>query len=431
MRSSTDGDHAFLDRLMVGLLLFFVAAGFLVLVFKAPLPARLQVGDSSVVYYSNGLPAHVFLADDDRWRIAVAADEVDPAYVEALLRFEDKRFHEHHGVDVLAVVRAAWLNLSSGRRMSGASTITMQLVRMLEPRPRTYWSKAVEALRAFQIESRMSKAEILSAYLTYAPYGRNLEGIEAASFAYFGHSAAELAPSEIATLLAVPQNPNSRYPSPTNAARLRAARDEIAQWLLDEGALPLGPPDAQVAPDEVMRMVALTDPPSALRPFPREMPHVAYWLRGQRARRARFETTIDPGLQLVVERVVAAHRERAWRDGIDSAAVVVIDNDTGDVRALVGNFDFFAERPGAQIAAFALSLQQVVDPDHDDAERDRGLHQIARNRDHVQRGQRQLDRGRQGAADLGGQTFDIQLQAHDPETDVEFGSIRLGRLDRP
>ena len=321
----------------------------------APLPDRLNDRHSTVVYYANEMPAHVFLSEDDRWRVASTLDDVDPAYVDALLRFEDKRFYDHFGVDPIAVARAAWLNLAFGRRMSGASTITMQLVRVLEPRPRTYLSKAIEAVRAMQIEMRLSKEEILAAYLTFAPYGRNLEGVEAASLAYFGHSASELSPAEIATLLAVPQNPNIRYPTAENQSRLREARDEIAAWLLEEEMLPLGPPEARVSGEEALAMVEATAVPEELRAFPREMPHVAYWLREKHPDDGRIYTTIDAGVQLVAERVVANHRDRAWQDGIDAASVVVVDHATGEVKALVGNFDFFAERPGSQIPAFDVA----------------------------------------------------------------------------
>ena len=122
------------------------------LAFAVPLPERLHDRHSTVVEYDNGLAAHVFLSEDDRWRIAATREDVDPAYIDALIRFEDKRFYDHWGVDPIAVARAAWLNLTFGRRMSGASTITMQLVRVLEPRDRTYTNKAIEALRAMQIE---------------------------------------------------------------------------------------------------------------------------------------------------------------------------------------------------------------------------------------------------------------------------------------
>ncbi|MFP2963711.1 transglycosylase domain-containing protein, partial [Myxococcus sp. 1LA] len=220
----------------VGALVLLVAAW--VAAWQVPLPARLQAPASVVMEYRDGTPAHVFLAPDERWRIPTQPERVDPDYVLALLALEDKRFFRHPGVDPLAVLRAAARNLSTGRRVSGASTLTMQLVRVLEPRPRTFPSKVIESFRALQLEVRLSKQEVLAAYLQFVPYGRNVEGVEAAALAYFGHTAAHLSPAEIATLLAVPQNPNRRFPSAQNTARLKAARDGVARRLLDADALP-------------------------------------------------------------------------------------------------------------------------------------------------------------------------------------------------
>src|SRR5512145_3080694 len=136
-----------------------------------PLPRRLGARPSTVVLYRDGGLAHVFLSPDEKWRIPVKLDQVDPRYVKALLSLEDSRFYWHSGVDPLAVGRAVVTNVYRGRRVSGASTLTMQLVRVLEPRPRTWSSKLVEAARAFQLELRLSKEEILTAYLQHVPYG--------------------------------------------------------------------------------------------------------------------------------------------------------------------------------------------------------------------------------------------------------------------
>lgn len=358
MRFSTDQDTRS-RRMGVALIVGIVGAHALlalaVALYAIPLPQRLRVGSSVVVDYANDLPAHVFLAADDRWRIAVTREDVDPAYVDALIRFEDKRFFEHGGVDPVAILRALWLNVSFGRRMSGASTITMQLVRVLEPRPRTYLSKSIEAFRAVQLEMRMSKAEILAAYLTYTPYGRNIEGIEAASLAYFGHRASELSPAEIATLLAVPQNPNKRYPTPANVERLTDARNEIASWLANESKLPLGSGAGRIDAAEVLRQVEQTPVPDRLEPYPREIPHVAYWLRAQHPDQLRFRTTIDPGLQRLAERSVENHRDAAREMGIEDTSVVVVDQRTRAVVALVGGYDFWESRRGAQISSFDIA----------------------------------------------------------------------------
>jgi penicillin-binding protein 1C len=317
-----------------------------------PLPERLSAPHSVVIEYRDGTPAHVFLAPDERWRIPLRPQAMDPAYLRALLALEDKRFSWHPGVDPLAVGRALLSNVTKGRRVSGASTLTMQLVRVLEPRPRTLLSKIIESFRAVQLELRLSKDDILAAYLQFVPYGRNVEGVEAASLAYFGHSSAHLSPAEIATLLAVPQNPNRRFPTLENAARLKAARDEVARRLLEDLALPLGPAVAKASPEAVLAEVRNTPVPRGLTPFPREAPHAAMYLRAQRGDLTRLRTTLDAGTQRLAERLLRDAAGELATHGIHNGAAVVVDHERAEVLALVGSFDFFDTRHGGQIPGF-------------------------------------------------------------------------------
>ena len=335
--------------LLLGLGLAALAAAWLV-----PLPERLAQAHSVVVEYRDGTPAHVFLAPDERWRVPTVLADVDPAYVRALLALEDKRFYWHPGVDPLAVARAAVTNVLRGRRVSGASTLTMQLVRVLEPRPRTFSSKVLESLRAAQLELRLSKPTLLAAYLQFVPYGRNMEGVEAASLAYFGHRATHLSPAEMATLLAVPQNPNRRFPTPENAARLKEARDTVARRLLEEGALPLGAPGERVTAEAVLAEVRATPVPARLTPFPREAPHAAVWLRAQRPGQSRLRTTLEGGSQRLVERLLREAAPGLATRGIHNGTAVVVDRERAEVVALVGGFDFFDTRHGGQLPGFAL-----------------------------------------------------------------------------
>lgn len=319
-----------------------------------PLPARLAESDSTVVEWENGEPAHVFLAPDGRWRLRTRLERVDPHYIEALLGYEDKRFYTHGGVDVRAIGRAALSNLTHGHVVSGASTLTMQLVRMVEPRPRTYRSKIIEAFRAMQIEHAMSKDEILAAYLKFLPFGRNVEGLETAAWMYFGHDASALSPSEIATLLAVPQSPNRRYPSTQNKARLRAARAEIAGELFESGSLLRGAAPENLSNAQALAQINAQPVPVELRPMPRKMPHFAIWLRQRYPGEARLRTTIRASTQRIVEKLVGAHRERIGGLGAKNAAVVVIDHASGALRAAVGNFDFSDIKNHGQIPGFAV-----------------------------------------------------------------------------
>lgn len=319
-----------------------------------PLPGRLTEEPSLVVRDRDGATLHVFLAPDERWRVPVAASEIDPDYTRALLRYEDKRFRWHLGVDLVAVARAAAKNVAGGRVVSGGSTITMQLVRLLEPRPRTLRSKAVEALRAVQFELRMGKPGILQAYLQFTSYGRNVEGIEAGAWSCFGHSASALSAAEIATLLAIPQDPVVRHPAEANRERLRAARDGIAAFLLDEDALPRG--SGPALDDATLLLTVTSSPvPDRLRPMPRRAPHAAFWLRAQaEAGTRRIETTLDRGVQQAVEDALADSRAGLERQGIRNGAVVVAQHRDMEVRALAGNLDFWREGDGNQIPAFAV-----------------------------------------------------------------------------
>ncbi|MFK7930294.1 MAG: transglycosylase domain-containing protein, partial [Myxococcota bacterium] len=339
---------------VVGLGASLVAAVALVASFYiVPLPERLAADPSPVVTWRDGSPAHVFLAPDERWRMQVSPSDVDPAYVDALLRLEDKRFRQHVGVDPVAIGRAAGLNLSRGRVVSGGSTLTMQLVRVLEPRPRTLFSKAVESWRAVQLEWFLSKDEILAGYLTFTPYGRNVEGVEAASWAYFGHGSDALSGAEISTLLAVPQAPTARYPAARNVERLRAGRDRVATFLASEGALPLGAGESLIDSDAALAMTKASAVPSELKPFPREVPSVARWLHQRYPDLPRVVSTLDRNRQRSVERQMWRRHGPLTRQGIDQGVAVVADHKTGEVVALVGSLDPWGKASGDQVPMFA------------------------------------------------------------------------------
>jgi penicillin-binding protein 1C len=325
-----------------------INAGWLALVvaaFAVPLPARGS--DWSVaVEYRDGRPAYVFLSRDDKWRLPVALGDVDPAFVAALVALEDKRFWRHDGVDPLAIVRAAATDVIHRRRVSGGSTLTMQLARLLEPRARTLPNKLADMFRAVQLDLRLAKREILAEYLSRTPYGGNVEGVESAAWSYFGHGARHLTPLEIATLLAVPQGPTRYAPRPGNVARLRARRDEILRKLIDAGVVPAV--DAEVATAEA----AATPPPDHLRRMPREAAHAAVSLKKHHPGERHIRSTLEAGAQALAEREVLLRRAELHGKGIYGGAIVVVDHRTRDVVALVGSLDFLDARHGGQIAMF-------------------------------------------------------------------------------
>ena len=179
--------------------------------FPPPLPEKLAV--SAEVVDRDGTLLRAFATPDGYWRLPVAIDQVDKSFVEMLVAYEDKRFWDHEGIDFLALGRAATQFATNRRIVSGGSTLSMQLARLIEPREsRSLGSKLKQMLRAVQIERRLTKRQILEQYLTLAPYGGNLEGVRAASLAYFGKEPRRLTVSEAALLVALPQLPERRRP---------------------------------------------------------------------------------------------------------------------------------------------------------------------------------------------------------------------------
>jgi len=330
--------------------------------YLVPLPDRLEAADATVVEWRDGTAAHVFLSADDRLRMPADLDDIDPEYVRSVLAVEDEHFWWHPGVDPLAVARASWSNLMSGRVVSGASTVTMQLVRLLEPRPRTFRSKVIEAFRAVQLEFRLSKREILEAYLSYVPYGRNYEGVETASYLYFGKSPRTLTPAEMATLVAVPQAPGARFPAGGGREALREARGDILREMARDGAL-----DAKrsvPSPDALVEQAGDRALPRETEPIPKQAPHAARWLKHAHPDERRIESTLDREIQQTVADEFDERRARLQARGIHNGAGVVMEHRTGAIRALVGNFDFFDPGHGGQIPGFdvARSTGSVLKP---------------------------------------------------------------------
>jgi penicillin-binding protein 1C len=266
-----------------------------------------------------------YVAQDGRWRLPVAIREVDQRYLAMLIAFEDKRFRRHRGVDPWAVARAVWLLLRHGRAVSGGSTITMQVVRLLlGEHDRTLWGKIRQALLALALERRLSKDEILRLYLRLAPFGGNLEGARAASLAYFGKEPRRLSVGEAALLVAIPQSPEARRPDRSPEAA-RRARDHVLARMRAAGV---------ISPEEMAR--AKAERASAVRrDFPMLAPHLADAQLEQHPGRSVYRLTLDRHAQVNIEELVrdyvATLGERL------SAAVVAVDHRTGEVVAYVGS----------------------------------------------------------------------------------------------
>ncbi|MER9902487.1 penicillin-binding protein 1C [Mesorhizobium sp. M0130] len=301
--------------------------------FPPPLPAALTV--STEVQDRDGQLLRAFATPDGYWRLTTSLDQVDKQFVDMLVTYEDKRFWDHQGVDVLALARAAGQFATSGHIVSGGSTLSMQLARLIEPRDsRSLGSKIKQMLRAVQIERRLSKREILERYLTLAPYGGNLEGVRAASLAYFGKEPKRLTVSEAALLVALPQLPEKRRPD-RNLDVAHAARDRVLTRMVSAGLL--GEREAARA--------ALDDVSGLRRTLPALAAHAAYAMLPKAIPGQKLQLTIRKSVQEGLEQVA---KDAAARLGPRlSVAMVLADSRTGDILGEVGSADFFdASRSG-------------------------------------------------------------------------------------
>ena len=309
-----------------------VAAALLVLLvldqtFPPPQPGR-DSPFAVLVVARDGTPLRAFPDRDHVWRYPVTLQDVSPLYLEALIAYEDRGFRWHPGVNPVALVRAAWQWLSSGHIVSGGSTLTMQVARIIEPQPRSLAGKLRQILRALQLELRYSKDEILTLYLNYAPMGGVLEGVEAASRAYLGKPAARLTHAEAALLAVLPQSPSLLRPD-RHPQRARTARDKVLRRLADRW----GEAVIQDAMQEPAYAQTVRDPLLA--------PLLAERLRKSAAGGGRIDTTIDAEAQSTVE-LLLMDRTAALPPRV-SLAAMVMDNETLEVRAYAGSADFSDE----------------------------------------------------------------------------------------
>ncbi|MDE4173058.1 penicillin-binding protein 1C [Phaeobacter sp. PT47_59] len=267
----------------------------------------------------------VYPVEDGVWRMGVRLDRVDPGFIEMLIAYEDHRFRSHSGVDALALMRAAGQALRHGRVISGGSTLTMQLARLLEDGPTGRWSGKLRQIRlALALERRLSKDEILTLYLTHAPYGGNIEGLRAATHVWFGKEPRRLTPAEAALLVALPQSPEGRRPDRVPEAA-RAARAQVLSRIASRGVL-----------DQEQRATAARARlPHQMAPMPRLAPHLADRVLSETPGGQRVSLTIAADLQARMEQLVEAAARRAG-DRL-SAALIVADHHSGEILASVGS----------------------------------------------------------------------------------------------
>ncbi len=310
---------SFLSAALVAVLVYFFL--------PPPLADDFSIPCSTQVVDVHGRDLRLFTSPDGYWRFPARLDGIDPDFIVQLLAFEDKRFFQHHGVDLLALFRAMGQLVTNGRVVSGASTITMQTVRLLHPRPRTVWGKLIEMIQALRLEQRLSKDEILEYYLTLAPYGGNIEGIVAACRFYFDTSPARLTPSRAALLISLPQSPESRRPD-LHPLRAQQARNKVLRRLALAGLL-----------NEEAVQVACNRPiPEKRFPVPFLAPHLSRYLFLTNPGQNIVRATINRDLQQQLETIANAVQQQLPTG--KTLSLLVLENRSRKIRSLVGSGGF-------------------------------------------------------------------------------------------
>jgi penicillin-binding protein 1C len=295
--------------------------------------------------------------EEEQWSIPIGMEDVNPWLAQATIAVEDHRFYSHHGVDPVAVLRAIGQNLWRGRIYSGASTITMQLVRMVNPRPRSYVWKILQAVEAVRLDLRMDKDEILHLYLNRAPYGMNLQGCEAASLRYWGKPTRELALGEAALLAGLPKSPSRLMPL-KHPERAHARRNLVLRRMHEEGVI-----SQDLFKENTRRATRV-----AWHDFPRHSLHAASYYFDDFRVGAVVETTLDYKIQTGLERLIETESGQLDKRGLN-CAVLVSDVSSGAVLGWIGSKGFFnpeidgqvdctraLRSPGSAMKPFAFAL---------------------------------------------------------------------------
>src|SRR5436189_2007726 len=332
IRITKKGIIRFCRRL--GIIILVLVLLFFILNWLFPLPDKIEY--STIVTDNKGNVVNAYLTSDQKWRMKTELEEISPLLRKTIVAKEDKHFYSHPGVNFFAVVRAFFNNLFHMRRTSGASTITMQVARALEPGKRNIWSKNREMFRAFQLELKYSKKEILQLYLNLVPYGGNIEGVKSASLLYFNKNPDHLSLAEITALSIIPNRPSSLVMGKNNDLII----EERNRWLKKFAA------DKVFTEKEIED--ALAEPLTATRnTVPHYAQHLSYKLKKQGGH--FIKTHIDLNTQLKTEKLVEDYTRSLKLRNIKNAAVIIIDNKTHNVISYVGSSSFTDTTDGGQV----------------------------------------------------------------------------------
>ncbi len=316
-----------------------IAATFVVFVIADKIfPVKTDIEYTPVVLARDGTVLHTFLTHDEQWRFKTQDDEITPELKKAIVYKEDKYFRYHPGINLPAVCRAVVNNLLKHKRTSGASTITMQVARMLQPKERTYANKFIEIFRALQLEFHYSKDEILQMYLNLVPYGSNIQGVKAAAILYFNKMPSQLSLAELTALSIIPNRPNSLVMGKDNTLIVQQRNKWLSRFK-KEGVFP-----------EILINDALEEPLHAYRRnAPRAVPQLAYRLRMLHPAATIIHTAIDPVVQQKAEDIAYSYTQALKLDNIHNTSVLIIDNATHEVVAYIGSSDFYDRAHNGQV----------------------------------------------------------------------------------
>lgn len=325
----------------------FVKISLIILIFLAivywliPLPEPLfEANYSTVVWDEDGHLLRAFLNTDEQWYLAPVDEHQIPEKLKlAILNFEDRHFYRHPGVNPFSIARAVWQNLASGAVKSGASTITMQVIRLATKNRRTIGNKMLEILQAIKLEVKFTKEQIFKMYVHHAPYGGNIIGYQAASLAYFNKRPGQLTWAEAAMLAVLPNSPGMISPV-MNRKELLQKRNRLLEKLSRK----------KVLSPEIYRS-SIVEPLPGYRPsFFNLAPHLAQTLKeSENQRPGHIHTYIKREYQQGIEKLVSRHLKYLNSRGIRNGSAIVVETATGRVRAYVGSQDFFDMENGGQV----------------------------------------------------------------------------------
>lgn len=307
-------------------------------------PLHFSPTYSTLVYDNKGNAIHAFLSPDDKWRFKIEQHEITPNLKKVFLNKEDKWFYYHFGINPLSIIRATFYNLIYQKRTSGASTITMQIARMLQPKKRSYSNKLVEIFRAIQLEMKFSKNELFEIYINKVPYGSNIEGVKAASLIFFNKSPEHLSLGELTALSVIPNRPSSLKLG-TNNIEIEYARNKWLNRFEKE----------KLFKKAIIDDAKLESIKAVRHNLPRFAPHFSNRFRNSNS--YNIHATINLEQQRKCENIVESYINTLRYQGIQNAAAIVIENTTGKVISYVGSADFFNNADAGQVDGIRATRQ--------------------------------------------------------------------------